>query len=101
MAQDILHPRRDPLGSVHGGGRSTGGLAPDAIYHNGKVFTANADHDIVDAVAILDGRIVAVGSDGDMLALASGSTERIDLEGMTMLPGFGGRIIGDCQPCCG
>ena len=36
----------------------------------------------------LDGRIVAVGANGEVLALATGVTQRIDLEGHTMLPGF-------------
>lgn len=70
------------------GGPSVGTIAPDAIYFNGNVFTANADYDVVEAVAIGDGKIVAVGSNEDVLALASPSTERIDLEGHTMLPGF-------------
>ena len=58
------------------------------IYHNGNVFTANSDYHIVEAVAIRDGRIVAVGSTERVLQLASETTQRIDLEGNTMLPGF-------------
>lgn len=62
--------------------------APDVVYHNGTVVTANESGDLVEAVAVLDGRIVAVGTGTEILALASESTERVDLEGATMLPGF-------------
>jgi len=62
--------------------------APDAVYHNGKVFTGNSTFDLVEAVAVKDGRIVATGGNDAMLAMASSSTNRIDLEGRTMLPGF-------------
>jgi len=65
-----------------------GDVEPDVIYHNGNVFTANSNHDLVEAVAIRDGRIVAVGSNERVLELASETTQRIDLEGNTMLPGF-------------
>jgi predicted amidohydrolase YtcJ len=39
-------------------------------------------------VAVKNGRIVAVGSDDEVLGTASGATRRVDLEGHTMLPGF-------------
>ncbi len=69
-------------------GIPSGDVEPDVIYHNGNVFTANSDYDMVEAVAIRDGRIVAVGSNERVLELASETTHRIDLEGNTMLPGF-------------
>lgn len=63
-------------------------LAPEIVYHNGKVVTANEAGDVVEAVAVRDGEIVAVGSNAEILELASGVTRRVDLEGRTMIPGF-------------
>ena len=40
------------------------------------------------AIAISGGRIAAVGSDADVLALAGPGTRRVDLGGRTVLPGF-------------
>ncbi len=63
-------------------------LAPDMVLHNGKIVTVDEDFSIAEAVAIKDGNIVAVGSNGDVLALAGSTTERMDLEGKTVLPGL-------------
>jgi predicted amidohydrolase YtcJ len=63
-------------------------LAPDLVMHNGKIVTVDEDFSIAEAVAIKDGNIVAVGSNGDVLALAGSTTERMDLEGKTVLPGL-------------
>jgi predicted amidohydrolase YtcJ len=61
---------------------------PDLVYHGGKIFTANEAFDFVEAVAVRDGRVVAVGSSAHVRALAGRGTREIDLEGATMLPGF-------------
>ena len=63
-------------------------LAIEAIFHNGKIFTANESYDFVEAVAVREGKIVAVGSNQEVLELASPGTRLVDLEGRTMLPGF-------------
>ena len=62
--------------------------APDLIVHSGLVFTANKTYDVVEAVAVRQGWIVAVGSDRQILDLASDNTRVLDLQGHTMLPGF-------------
>ena len=61
---------------------------PDAIYHNAKVVTVNADFDIAQAVAIANGTIVAVGTNAEIKALAGPRTTLVDLEARTLLPGF-------------
>ncbi len=66
----------------------TTALEPDVIYFNGKIVTVNERFDIVEAVAIRDGRFVAVGSNTEVRALASQATRLVDLEGQTVLPGF-------------
>ena len=63
-------------------------LAPDMVLFNGKIVTVDEDFSIAQAVAIKDGLLVAVGSDQEVLALAGAETQRTDLEGNTVLPGF-------------
>lgn len=62
--------------------------AADKIFFGGDIVTMERDNLFVDAVAIEDGRIVAAGRLIDIEALAGPETERIDLAGRTMLPGF-------------
>ena len=66
----------------------TGATPPDVIYHNGNVITGVAGAAPVQAVAVLDGRILRVGSSADLLSMASDSTRAIDLQGATLLPGL-------------
>lgn len=60
----------------------------DLVLHNGKFWTGDAAQPAVDAIAIDDGRIVAVGSDADILELADAGTRRIDLKGHRVVPGI-------------
>ncbi|MBF7731587.1 amidohydrolase [Pseudomonas sp. N040] len=62
--------------------------AADAVYFNGQVFTANRNQPIVQALAVEDGKILQVGSDQQILALADAGTQRIDLAGKVMMPGM-------------
>lgn len=65
-----------------------GAAAPDRILHGGPVVTVDADKPLAEAVAISDGKIIAVGSKADVLALAGPATEITDLAGRTVVPGF-------------
>jgi predicted amidohydrolase YtcJ len=67
--------------------------APDAIYHGGRILTVNSRFDIAQAIAVHDGRIVAVGSDAEVLGLAGARTRQVDLRGRTVVPGFGDNHI--------
>ena len=60
----------------------------DAIYFGGPILTMDDDNPEAEAVAVRGGRIVAVGDTSSLMALAGADTQRIDLEGRTMLPGF-------------
>jgi len=60
----------------------------DTIYRNGTIITVDPDESIAEAVAVKDGRILAVGSEAGVLELAGNATKKIDLRGKTMLPGF-------------
>ena len=67
---------------------SAAGTAPDLILYNGLIYTVQPARPHASAVAIRDGRIVAVGDDREILALAGRNTQRTDLERRRVLPGF-------------
>lgn len=56
----------------------------DLVLQNGRFFTEDAKVPRTDAVAVLDGKIVARGAE----ALALNTRETIDLGGRAVLPGF-------------
>ncbi len=68
--------------------------APDMIIFNGKIVTVDNDDfttdlgTIAQAMAIRDGKIVAMGSDSQVHSLAESGTKSVDLQGKTVLPGF-------------
>jgi predicted amidohydrolase YtcJ len=62
--------------------------APDTVLVNGRVFTANPAQPWARAIAIRGERIVAVGEDAAVTALAGDVTRRIDLGGRTVIPGL-------------
>jgi len=70
-------------------------LGPDVIAHNGKVITLDAASRIVDALAVKDGRFIAVGGGPEMLRAADAHTRIIDLEGRSVIPGL---IDGHTHP---
>src|SRR5262245_54430292 len=64
------------------------GDAPDLVLYNGKISTVDLNDSTVDAVAIRDGKILATGGNGSILALAKQGTQVIDLHGRRVLPGL-------------
>lgn len=60
----------------------------DRIWRNGPILTMSDAAMRAEAVAVKDGRIVAVGSDADVMKLKGENTEVIDLAGRAMVPGF-------------
>ena len=79
----------------------------DVVLYNGEVITADGDFSIAEAVAIRDGKFLAVGDTDDILPLAGPQTRRVDLKGRSVLPGFiysdgdnavpGGDLVKDSQ----
>jgi hypothetical protein len=61
---------------------------PDAVIHGGQVLTVDPAFTVARAMAIKDGRVVAVGSRDEVLATPGSRTRRIDLGGRTVIPGF-------------
>jgi predicted amidohydrolase YtcJ len=62
--------------------------AADTILVNGKVFTAEAGAPFAQAIAIGGDRLLAVGTNQEVEALAGRVTRRIDLQGRVVTPGF-------------
>lgn len=60
----------------------------DMVLYNGKVMTADERFTVAEAVAVRDGRILAVGSNKEIERLAGPTTQRIDLRGRSVTPGF-------------
>jgi predicted amidohydrolase YtcJ len=60
----------------------------DTIYSGGPILTMDDEQPIVEAVAVRDGRILAVGDTDSVLAHRGDSTAVFDLAGRTMVPGF-------------
>lgn len=64
------------------------GQVADRIYREGDVVTVNDAQSFAKAVAIKDGKILAVGSDEEIAKFKDAKTEIIDLAGRALLPGF-------------
>jgi len=60
----------------------------DRILVNGRILTVDAMDRVAEAIAIRNGRIVAVGTTAESERLAGPATERIDLRGRTATPGL-------------
>ena len=67
---------------------------PQTIVHDAKIVTVSdasfSDNlgATVQAMAIRDGKVLATGTDAEMLALAGPDTEKIALQGRTVVPGI-------------
>ncbi|MDB5619389.1 MAG: putative Amidohydrolase 3 [Tardiphaga sp.] len=62
--------------------------APGLVLAGGKILTMDGRSTVAEALAIRDGRILAVGSDAAIRMLAGPQTRVIDLAGRTVLPGL-------------
>lgn len=62
--------------------------APDLILHHGRIITVDAQDRVAQAIAIRGDRIIAVGTDAEVLRLAGSGTRRIDLGGRAVTPGL-------------
>ena len=60
----------------------------DLILHNGIIWTVDGNNTVAQAVAIRDGKFVAVGSNREALRWRGSRTRVIDLRGHFVTPGF-------------
>ncbi|UFS95911.1 amidohydrolase [Nocardia huaxiensis] len=68
-------------------GGSSNGKA-DYIFRGGSVLPVAGGAPEVEALAVAGGRILAVGSEADVLGLRGSATKTVDLAGRTLLPAF-------------
>ena len=73
----------------------------DAIWSGGPILTMNDKAMRAEAVAVANGRIIAVGKRSEVMKRKGPATQLIDLEGRTLVPGFvdahGHVLIGGLQ----
>jgi len=60
----------------------------DLILHHGKVVTVDDAFSVQEAIAVREGRILAVGGNERILALGGPDTDVVDLQGKLVLPGL-------------
>ncbi|MXN49361.1 amidohydrolase family protein [Shinella kummerowiae] len=63
-------------------------MTPDLILHNGRFTTLDRSKPQATAVAIAEGKFLAVGDGREVMALAGPETRVIDLKGRSVLPGL-------------
>jgi predicted amidohydrolase YtcJ len=63
-------------------------IKPTRIFYNAKIITLDPSLPVAKAMAIAGDRILAVGKDEDISALAPRDAEREDLGGQVIVPGF-------------
>ncbi|GMU51941.1 MAG: hypothetical protein AMXMBFR33_10870 [Candidatus Xenobia bacterium] len=63
-------------------------MSADQIYTNGTIITVAESQPEAEALAVKDGKILAIGSSQEVLKLQGPETIMVDLKGHTMVPGF-------------
>jgi imidazolonepropionase-like amidohydrolase len=64
------------------------GTEADAIYFGGPIINMLKDGDRAEALAVQNGKILAVGELAAVMAQKGPDTELVDLQGKTLMPGF-------------
>lgn len=62
--------------------------AADLIIRNARIWTVNSEQPQAEALAVLHGRITAVGSEASVMLWRGAGTHVLDAEGKRLLPGF-------------
>lgn len=60
----------------------------DLVLFNGQILTVDQGFSVVEALAVRDGKVLAIGDDEEVLALAGPQTQRLDLDGRSVTPGY-------------
>jgi predicted amidohydrolase YtcJ len=70
------------------GEQSPRAVEADLILHSGRIYKVDARRSWAEAVAVKDGKIIAVGADKVVRKLRGNTTELIDLDGRMVMPGL-------------
>lgn len=62
-------------------------VTADAAFLNGRIYTVDEAQPWVEAVAVKDGRFIAVGTDEEVVTVVGSTTQTVDLEGRFVMPG--------------
>jgi len=95
-------PTTSPSASGIGGIVGLGVGSSTAVLVNGKIAILDAKNTVVDAIAIRDGKVLAIGSNDQVKGTAGSGAQQIDLRGRTVVPGLidgtlhGVRNSSDC-----
>jgi hypothetical protein len=73
-------------------------IPADTVFTNGRIYTVDAQRTFVEAVAIKDGKFLAVGSAKEIEGSIGKQTRVIDLGGAFAMPGFIDAHIHPAQP---
>lgn len=63
-------------------------LPAHQLFHRGHLLTLDPARPVAEALAVRDGKIVAVGTDAELAGLIGPDTQVVDLGGCTVVPGF-------------
>jgi predicted amidohydrolase YtcJ len=77
-----------PASAANGALSGDDPMTADLILHHGLITTLDRTNPTASAVAIKDGRFLAVGGDREIMALAGPDTKIVDLKGKRVLPGL-------------
>jgi predicted amidohydrolase YtcJ len=61
---------------------------PTLLFVHGRIYTLNSAAPWAEAVAVRGNRIIAVGTDADVMKLKAGATRVVDLQGQLATPGL-------------
>lgn len=64
------------------------GSAADTIFFGGQIITVDENNPTAEALAVGDGKILAVGARDEVFRLKNSNTELVDLAGKTLMPGL-------------
>ena len=81
-----------------GAGHAATAAEADLVLVHGRIYTMDAAHPRAEALAVSDGKVLAVGTDREIRQLAGSRTKRIDLQGAFVMPGL---VDGHVHPVTG
>jgi len=70
-------------------------FAVDLIFFGGDILTMDDNQSVVEAIAVEDGRITAIGTKENIIKLRTWKTKIVNLQGKTLMPGL---IEAHCHP---
>ena len=70
-------------------------FAVDLIFFGGDILTMDDNQPVVEAIAVEDGRITAIGTKENIIKLRTWRTKIVNLQGKTLMPGL---IEAHCHP---